>query len=159
MYFAPGKGKLLAAIALASDLHIIAIEPGKSKITKLRKRFDKMGIKANKVAFIQGTPETIDFAPYFSSLTIIENLRNFPKIYAITHPFGGKIWIEGTVKKLKKYRESLSKEVYEGLKIEKGNVNRLLLTRSGAPKGSSNWTHQYGSMANTIKSEIGRAHV
>ena len=153
LYFAPGRGKLLAAIALVSDLHIIAIEPGNSKITRLRKRFDKMGIKANKVAFIQGTPETIDFASYFSSLTIIENLRNFPKIYAITHPFGGKIWIESTVKKLKKYRESLSKEVYEGLKIEEGDISRLLLTRSGALKGSSNWTHQYGNMANTIKSD------
>ena len=153
LYFAPGKGKLLAAIALASDLHIIAVEPGNSKITKLRKRFDKMGIKANKVAFIRGTPETIDFAPYFSSLTIIKNLKNFPKIYAITRPFGGKIWIEGAVNKLKKYQESINKIAYEGLKIEKGNVRRLLLTRTGAPKGSSNWTHQYGNMANTIKSD------
>ena len=153
LYFAPGKGKLLAAIALTSDLHIIAVEPGNSKITKLRKRFDKMGIKANKVAFIRGTPETIDFAPYFSSLTIIKNLKNFPKIYAITRPFGGKIWIEGAVNKLKKYQESINKAAYEGLKIEKGNVSRLLLTRTGAPKGSSNWTHQYGNMANTIKSD------
>jgi len=162
LYFGPGKGNLLAAIALVSDLNILAIEPDNSNILKLRKQFDKMGIKANKVAFIQGTPETIDFAPYFSSLTIIENLRNFPsesgnilleKIYAVTRPFGGKIWIEGTVDKLAEYPESINKGVYEGLKIEKGNVSRLLLTRACAPKGSSNWTHQYGNMANTIKSD------
>ena len=153
LYFSPGKGKLLAAIALASDLHIIAVEPGNSKITKLRKQFDKMGIKTNKVAFIQGTPETIDFAPYFSSLTIIEDLSNFPKIYAITRPFGGKIWIEGPADKLAECPELINKELYEELKTEKGNVSRLLLTRAGAPKGSSNWTHQYGNMANTLKSD------
>ena len=162
LYFGPGKGDLLAAIALASDLNIIAVEPDNSNILELRKRFDKMGIKANKVAFIQGTPETIDFATYFSSLTIIENLSNFPsdsgtvlleKIYAVTRPFGGKIWIEGPVDRLAEYSESINKGVYEGLQIEKDHVNRLLLNRAGPPKGSSNWTHQYGSMANTIKSD------
>jgi len=153
LYFGPGKGDLLAAIALASDLNIIAVEPDNSNIPELRKRFDKMGLKASKVAFIQGTPETINFAPYFSSLTIIENLSNFPKIYAVTRPFGGKIWIEGPVDKLAEYSESINKGAYEGMKIEKDSENRLLLTRAGPPKGSSNWTHQYGSMANTIKSD------
>ena len=153
LYFRPGKGDLLAALALASDLNIIAVEPDNSNILELRKRFDKMGIKASKVAFILGTPETINFAPYFSSLTIIENLSNFSKIYTITRPFGGKIWIESPVDKLAEYPESINKGVYEGLKIEKDNGSRLLLTRAGPPKGSSNWTHQYGSMANTIKSD------
>jgi outer membrane protein assembly factor BamB len=162
LFFNPGKGDLLAAIAFASDLHLIAVEPDKSNLLILRRQFDKMGIKASKVAFIQGTPETIDLAPYFSSLTIIENLSSYPikpgplfleKIYTVTQPFGGKIWIEGPTEQLKEYSASINKGVYEGLEIKEASKSSLLLTRAGPPKGASNWTHQYGSMANTLKSD------
>ncbi len=162
LYFGVNNPKLLAAIAEKSNLTIVAVDSDASKINKLRSEFDAMGFKANRVAFLQNSPENIDFAPYFSSLTIIEDIGNYSsesakilleKVHASTRPFGGKIWIGGKNKRITNILTSDKPNSFDELTILNSNSGFVLLSSEGAPKGSANWTHLYGSIANTVKSD------
>ncbi|NQU55196.1 MAG: PQQ-binding-like beta-propeller repeat protein, partial [Bacteroidetes bacterium] len=161
LYFGANKPDLLAAIANKSDLSIIVIDSDAAKIDKLRRDFDAMEMKASKVAFLTNTPQKLDLAPYFSSLTIIENIGNYDqesaaillgKVHSSTRPFGGNIWIGGNESDLASIQSLIKSNPLDGLKIMSADANSLLLSREGAPDGSANWTHLYGSIANTIKS-------
>ncbi len=162
IYIGVNDPKLLAAIAEKSNLSIVAVDSDASKIDKLRREFDEMGFKASKVAFLQNTPEDMDFAPYFSSLIIIEDIDNYTsesakilleKVHTSTHPFGGKIWIGGKNESLANILNSTETGSIEGLTVLNSNPNFVLLSKEGAPKGSANWTHLFGSIANTVKSD------
>ncbi|TKG91506.1 hypothetical protein EYV94_20995 [Puteibacter caeruleilacunae] len=161
LYFGVEESDYLKGLADKANLSVVAVEPDASKIDKLRRQFDAMGVKTNKVAFLQGTPGNIDFAPYFSSLTIIEDVNQYSLVKAkelldrvseCIRPFGGKLVIGGkggNLAEITKYAQSLS----IGLsKVNTGN-KFIVFSREGAPKGTANWTHQYGSMANTVKSD------
>lgn len=162
LYFGGNDPGLLASLAQKTDLSFIAIVENSSKLYKLRRKFDKMGFKASKVAFIQGTPESIDLAPYLSSLTIVEKMDDFDsksanllfeKIYTSTRPFGGKIWIQGSSSAIKNISDHAKSASLDGLKLLTENSERVFLSRDGAPEGSANWTHLYGDISNTIKSD------
>ncbi len=162
LYFGGNNPGLLASLAQKTELSFIAVVENKSTLNKLRKKFDKMGFKASKVAFLQGTPESLDLAPYFSSLTVVENIEDYnasstdllvEKLYTSTRPFGGKIWINGNssgIEKISSYTKTVS---LDGLVVVKSNPDKIILSRDGAPKGSANWTHLYGDISNTIKSD------
>ena len=160
--FTSGNSDLLTALALNSKLNIIAVEQDARRVKKFRSKLDEMGMRADRVAIIHGTLETIDFAPYFSSLTIIEDIDHsgfvqsqdfIRKAHAITRPFGGKIWLGGQDETMASFAKQVKTNAYDGLVIDQHHRDVLILTRAGAPKGAANWTHQYGSMANTVKSD------
>ncbi len=162
LYYGVTDHGLLASLAQKTALSIIAIVESDEKVRKLRTSFDQMGFKASKVAFLQGTPETIDFAPYFSSLTIVEKIDDYSpeaskilleKIYNSTRPFGGKIWIGGSSEGIKSISSFAKSASLDGLKLISSLSDKVLLSREGAPKGSANWTHLYGDVSNTIKSD------
>ncbi|MCK5281726.1 MAG: hypothetical protein KAK04_24410, partial [Cyclobacteriaceae bacterium] len=154
--------ELLASLAQKTDLSFIAVVENSSKVNELRVKFDKMGFKASKVTFLKGTPESMDFAPYFSSLTIMERIDDYPpeafelllkKIHASTRPFGGKIWIGGSASGIANFSSYTKSVSLDGLKLISSNNDKILLSREGAPVGSANWTHLYGDISNTIKSD------
>ncbi|MBT6764466.1 MAG: PQQ-binding-like beta-propeller repeat protein [Prolixibacteraceae bacterium] len=162
LYIGVNNPKLLAAIAEKSNLTIVAVDSDVSKIDKLRKDFDEMGFTASRVAFLQNTPENMDFAPYFSSLTIIEDIDNYSsesaktllkKVYASTRPFGGKIWIGGNNSGLANILNFAKESSFDGLTVTNSSSEKVLLAFEGAPEGSANWTHLYGDIANTVKSD------
>lgn len=158
LYLGVNKPELLETLALNSDLTIIAIDKDKQKVQELRKTFDHKGIKASKVAFLCEQIEDLDLAPYFSSLTVIEDLSSynpeklFNTIYNTTRPFGGKIWVQKAGQDKATLKDLVNSGKYWGLSLAGESGEELFLSRNGEPKGSDNWTHLYGSMANTIKS-------
>lgn len=162
LYFGEKDYELLAALAQMTNLSVIAVTGSSAKVYEWRRKFDEMGFKADKVAFLEGTPQSIDFAPYFSSLTIVENIADYPgdaakllikKIHQSTRPFGGKIWIYGSGKILDGFSTHMQTASLDGMKIISSDQDRILLSREGAPEGSANWTHLYGDNSNTIKSD------
>jgi len=162
LYFGGDGHGLLASLAQKTSLSIIAIVNDNSKVNELRVKFDRMGFKANKVAFLQAEVESIDFAPYFSSITIVENINDYStadakllleKIHTSTRPFGGKIWIGGNAQALESISSYAKSNSFEGLKMVRSEGDKILLSKDGAPKGTANWTHLYGDISNTIKSD------
>ena len=161
-FFGGNEPGVLASLVQKSHLSFIVVVSSELKVNELRRKFDRMGFKASDVAFLQGEPETIDFAEYFSSLTIVENINDysktaskllFEKIYYSARPFGGKIWIGGKAPLLDSLLSYAKSNSFEGLKTISSETDNILFSREDAPKGSANWTHLYGDESNTIKSD------
>ena len=75
-------------------------------------------------------------------------------IHNSMRPFGGTLWISESAPESSHLFATSPLSDFEGLKPEQLNVRyKNVYIRSGAPKGSANWTQQYGSMANTVKSD------
>ena len=163
LVYGAGTGDLPAALGRRTDLSIVVLEPDQEKVSALRERYDQAGIPANKVAFIKYSPGEMMLPAYMASLSIISDGRvlsglDSEKAIGVIHksmrPFGGALWIsESAPEALAMFRNG-PVSGHEGLQAganAAGNGN--LYIRSGAPKGSANWTQQYGSMANTVKSD------
>ena len=63
LVYGAGNGDLLAALALRSDLDIVAVEPRAERVAELRRRFDGWGLLGKRVHLLEGTPDTFEAAP------------------------------------------------------------------------------------------------
>jgi outer membrane protein assembly factor BamB len=163
LVYGAGNGELPAALSRKSSLDIIVIEPDNERIAALRKKYDMAGITTEKVSFINITAGKSLLPPYMASLTIItddavlkgrETSAAMGLIHNSMRPFGGTLWISESAPESARLFATSPLSDFEGLKPEQlnGRYQNVYL-RSGAPKGSANWTQQYGSMANTVKSD------
>ena len=67
-------------------------------------------------------------------------------------PYGGKLWAsidENQIGKISKSKQITGLSNIEVTQFK----NSLVLTKNGALAGSDNWTHQYGDITNTVKSD------
>ena len=169
------NGNLVEALARQSDLRIIAIDPDPAKVEKLRKRFDAAGLYGKRLSIQVGDAFNFEAPPYLASLTVFENLEAvqnglpfakrsdefFRKTYHNMRPYGG-------VACLPVRRDEISdvKRKIQEIELPKAQVRLtegdaglakshryLLLIRDGSLPGAADWTHQYGDIANTVKSD------
>ena len=61
---------LLTALAVASDLDIVAVEPAPEKVDGLRRWFDKWRLLGRRVHVLQGDPGSLEAPPYMASLIV-----------------------------------------------------------------------------------------
>ena len=163
------NGDLVEALVRNSDLRIIAVDPNPTKVDRLRRRFDAAGLYGKRIAVQVGDPLTFEAPPYLASLTVFEDLeaagyeprntRNtrkggafFERIFHSMRPYGGVACLP-----VAKDEVSIITKQIQKSKLPKAQVREsgrfLLLTREGALPGSADWTHQYGDIANTVKSD------
>jgi hypothetical protein len=148
---------LLKGLITNTSLSIIAYEKDPERVTWLREYFDKLGIKADRLSFLHYDKPHLLLPKYFSSLTIINKNYGFDKdflssIYESTRPYDGKI----VVRAKREDQENLVTAFIE-LKLDSAVVamkkGSAIITRSGALEGTASWTHNYGDIANTVKSD------
>jgi len=154
-----GNGDLLAALAQSSNLSLIGVDFDVNKIDKLRRRFDSMGLYGQRISLLHGNISTVNFPQYFSSLTIVDNKISpsidkeiFEKLFSSVRPYDGKIWIPGGKNKDKNIINIIGQHDSDSIDI-KGFDEGLLITRVGPLPGSDDWTHQYGNVQNSVKSD------
>jgi outer membrane protein assembly factor BamB len=152
--------RLLKGLVSNTSLNIIAFEKDAERLEFIRNNFDKEGIKTDRLSFLQYGSEFPLLPKYFSSLTIISNNffdalpdnEIFAKLFDSTRPYGGKILLnaKGAPKDLLINRVN-ELHLYGA---EQGYKNGfVVLTRNGALEGTDSWTHNYGDIANTVKSD------
>ena len=152
--------KLLKALVLKTSLRLVAIDKDPSRIEYLRKYFNYAGISADRLSFLTYEQAHNSLPKYFSSLTVITDpylTSGFDKIdlealYESTRPYGGKIWIKTNHDECLAAKSAFNELNAYGISIAEGK-GYTMITRSGSLKGSDNWTHNYGDIANTIKSD------
>jgi outer membrane protein assembly factor BamB len=152
--------ELLKSLALNTSLNITAFDNDPSRVTYLRNYFDKLGISANRLSFLSCGDKTPLLPKYLSSLTIVDNIKYLHNnneailngIYESARPYGGKIWINTTGRKQKKLLSTLGKLDLYGIDLKAGKTGAII-SRIGSLEGSSDWTHNYGNISNTIKSD------
>ncbi len=155
-------GDLIEALVRNSNLRIMAVDSDKQTVNRLRQRFVKAGLYGKRLSILRGDPLTFEAPPYLASLIVFEDLdslkiekneRFFKIIYRSVRPYGGTLCLPingkdekiSTIKTIQQSRLSKAK-IYE----LGGN---LWVKREGSLPGSSDWTHQYGDIQNTVKSD------
>jgi len=149
----------LAALALASDLNIAAVEPQAGRVAELRRQFDGWGLLGKRVHVLEGTPDTFEPPAHMASLIVLadgggrwRNNESLKKMVRSVRPYGGKVWLppgSGQPAFLARLRASTDGPVLAARPLASG----VVLSKDGPLPGGANWTHQYGNVANTVKSE------
>ena len=150
---------LLENLIAKTNLTLIAYDTDRERIIFLRKHFDRLGIKADRMSFLHFNVSFPLLPQYFSSLTIINDpayINDFDveilkKVYECTRPYDGKIWIK-TKNRERKYLTSVLGKInlYGAEQTER--KGSLVISRTGALDGAAEWTHNYGDISNTVKS-------
>ncbi|MHC4354095.1 MAG: PQQ-like beta-propeller repeat protein [Planctomycetota bacterium] len=151
----------LESLVRNSDLHVIAIDPDSAKVDRLRRRFDTAGLYGKRIAVHKGTPFTFQTPPYMASLTIIDELESagyqcsevfLERLFSSMRPYGGKLVLNMGGDEKKSFLNVAERADLHGLTVV-SDGGFPVLSREGALAGSSDWTHQYGDIANTTKSD------
>lgn len=143
---------LLESVLHESNLRIVAVDPNPQTVSKLRLRFDAAGLYGKRITVHQGTPATFKAPPYIANLVHVESQLSdgaLAQLYESVRPYGGAL--------------SLSKSSHSQVKrakLEKAQVkehdDRIVVFRTGSLPDSDDWTHQYGDIANSVKSDDSR---
>lgn len=150
----------LKDLVYGTSLNIVVYEKDQNRIQELREYFDKSGVTTDRISF-QHFNNSFPLLPnYFSSLTIVNDLaylnggqkEDLVKLYETTRPYGGKIIFPGKNSELEHLTEILSASKLPGAETQK-EKGFSMITREGPLPGASPWTHNYGDIANTVKSD------
>lgn len=148
----------IEALVANSQLHLIVVDADADKVEPLRRRLDQAGLYGTRVSVHVGQPTTFLAPPYIANLVIVGNTlldslqdaKQMEQVYQSVRPYSGKLWICGSAKQLIATR-------FAALTLPQAKLsqvaNGLLVTRVGALPGADDWTHMYGNIANTVKSD------
>lgn len=150
---------LFDALLLKSKLQLIVVEENKDKIDQLRARYDAPGLYGSRISAHQGTPDSYQAPQHIARLTLLSNsyakalnAGQLQQIYRSVRPYGGVIWIPDSDHSLTKKLNRLTQESDLAQAQLKTTAAGHLISRVGALPDSADWTHQYGDIANTVKS-------
>jgi outer membrane protein assembly factor BamB len=141
---------MIAALAASSQLHIVAVDADAAKVERLRRQFDEAGLYGKRVALLAADPAAFGAPPFVASLIVaggafaprLGDAATLRKVFESLRPYGGSLWIPGA-------------PAIAGLpnaKVE-AQANAVRVVREGALPGAGDWTHQYGDVANSVKSD------
>ena len=150
----------LEDLVYGTTLNVVVYEKDLNQVQQLREYFDAAGVSANRLSFQHFENSFPALPNYFSSLTIVNDaacLENgqpevFEKLYETTRPYGGRIVFPGNRKENNGLFEKMVALNLPGAKIQK-NKDLTIVVREGSLPGASPWTHNYGDIANTVKSD------
>ncbi|MDC0312074.1 PQQ-binding-like beta-propeller repeat protein, partial [bacterium] len=147
--------ELLESLLTGSDLRIIAVESDAEKVAQLRRRFDAAGLYGDRITIHQGTPATFKAPPYIAHLVHVSpSVGQLTKgalesLYNSVRPYGGALSLDPAVRELVDTADLKRGKITE-------NDSGLIVFREGALPDSADWTHQYGDIANSVKSDDSR---
>jgi outer membrane protein assembly factor BamB len=155
---------LLEAILAASELHVVVVDPDAERVARLRRRFDAAGWYGRRVAAHAGDPLAFQPPRYMASLIVIgrslaEQLTRqeaAPTVYESLRPYGGRMWVASA-----DVATVAGRLVQAGLAKARVTLTdgAVVVTRVGALPGAADWTHAYGDIANTVKSNDQRVRL
>lgn len=161
LLFGAGDGRLISALAAATKLHIVAIEPDAAKAERLRRQFDAVGLYGKRIHIIIGDPATIELPPYMANAVIVTSTPPTPSagfVKAVFHPlrpYGG-----AAVFRISDVQHAVLAKAVAEAKLEKAELRRVgdmsLLTRVGALPNAGVWTHQNADAGNSRVSRDAR---
>ncbi len=152
---------LATAWAKISPFEQLAIiDSSSERVAGLRARLDRLEAYGQVTAHVSTPKEFL--APEFTAQMVFVNAKlsaeldpiELQSIFKSVRPYGGKVVLLG---------DQLSEERTQWLnelELEQAEFHQdslgVVVTRVGALPGSADWTHQYGDVANSIKSDDSR---
>ncbi|MCL4201918.1 MAG: PQQ-binding-like beta-propeller repeat protein [Pirellulaceae bacterium] len=166
LWFGIEDGKVLEAVAAASDLCLVGIDPDAQKIDRLRRQMDQSGWYGRRIALQPGEPNSYMAPPYMAELIVVEpsalsalrKPQQLARLYESLRPYGGKLVIQNGDSP-----DGLTADDVAAASLEQARVSTiedgLVISRDGPLPGSAPWTHAYGDVANTVKSNDRRVRL
>lgn len=143
-----GSGRLIAELALQTELQIVAFETKAERVTAARRQFDQAGLYGRRISIEPGDALAADLPPYFASLIVSEEPLPAGRaaqqalvrcVFPRLRPYGGHACFFLPAEQ----QQAFSAAVQE-LKLPGAEVQHLdglvCLTRAGAIPGSQNYT-------------------
>jgi len=163
LWFGVDDGELIEALLVQSKLQIVAVDPDAMKVDRLRRRFDASGLYGTRVVLHASDPVSFKAPPYMANLigigeSFVSQLRDrqvWQAIYESVRPYGGVIWAPAEDRTQSELAWFIQRANLEKAKLHPSE-GHLLVIRDGALPGAADWTHQYGDIANTVKSDDAR---
>lgn len=148
---------LLRELLRQSKLHVIALDPNTERIPTSRRLLTRQHRYGTRVAILPGTIDSHLMPPYLASLIVVEDIKtaglNSPdtisKLYQCLRPYGGIAWLSVSEDQQLAFLGDIRAADLPGVQVSAW-AGGLSMQRSGALPGTSNWTHQYGDVANTV---------
>ncbi|MFC1758764.1 PQQ-binding-like beta-propeller repeat protein [Planctomycetota bacterium] len=151
----------LRHLLLKSDCQIIAVDEDQGKVDRLRAELDAAGFYGTRISIHQGTVDSFEPPPYVANLVVVSGRMAdavatdhdlMRKAYGAVRPYGGCLV---AFERIPEFTKALTDTKLEkSLVVERGDL--VIARRVGALPGAADWTHQYGDVANTVKSDDSR---
>lgn len=160
-WFGSADDDLIKAVATESPfVQLAVVDDSATRIDQLRRRLDAAGLygavtvhESDPVSFLP--PQHVAHLVVAGrELTSSADAQVISGIYQAVRPYGGVLYLLAD-----KERSELADTV-KAMKLEQADVrvgqHGVVVRRVGALPGSADWTHQYGDIGNTIKSNDSR---
>jgi len=144
LIFGANETGLLDALLSDSQMQITVVEQDAMKVDALRRQYDAPGLQGTRISFHVGDALSFQAPPYFAHL-VITTKQHVAAAYASVRPYGGVMLCD----------EGVDASALENANLEKLGAHQLII-REGALPGAADWTHQYGDIGNTVKSDDSR---
>ena len=153
LVFGVEDGELLDQLIASSDLHIVALSENAATVGQLRRHYDDLGVYGTRVVMQQGTPASFQAPPYIAQLVVVaaDNVQRYLRpetlatMYRSVRPYGGTLWIPSA-------SDGGLDSAADAAELARAKVSSRTITRVGSLEGAAPWTHLYGDIANTVKS-------
>lgn len=164
LWYGGADEQRLAAILDQSQLQIVVISEDADSVDHLRRVFDSAGLYGKRLTAHVGTPTSFQAPSYIANAVVINEdiaeryttaSAQLEAAFASVRPYGSSLIVlqDGAVSSGLVVR--LHEADLENALVTKTS-QRILVTRQGALTGAADWTHQYGDIANTVKSDDSR---
>ena len=162
IWFGAGDTRILNAVIDTNTFEqLIVIDSDANRIDTLRRDWDTKGWYGIRGAAHTAQPLAFRAPPYIANMifvsdelsqAIVQDPDSLRRIYNSVRPYGGVLQLLSSPDNLDKIWDDV-----HAIQIEQTEIQRtaygVTLKRLGPLPGSSDWTHQYGNIANTIKSD------
>ena len=152
---------LHAIVESSTFEQMIVVDEDAKRVDKLRSDWDAAGWYGIRGSAHKAKPLEFRAPPYIANMIFVsEDLADATiqdpacvrQIYNSVRPYGGVLQILSSPDKLDRILVDLNAIQLEQAEIKR-TPNSIVVKRVGPLPGSSDWTHQYGNIANTIKSD------
>jgi len=159
LYYVPDDGALFEAILARSNLHVVGVDTHETKVEQLRRMFDARGLYGKRATFHVGDPVSFQAPPYIARLVLVgkgmvgrlADPRVLRQVYASVRPYGGGLWLPVSESEDAALLARLRAADLPQAKFVPTAGGTMIL-REGRLPGAADWTHMYGDIANTVKS-------
>ncbi len=160
MYYGARDAALPEALVRGSDLRVSVVEPNAAKAGRFRRAWDDSGIYGLRLSVQLAEPTTTPTPSYMSSLTVVDETaasyatdeRFLAAVFESLRPYGGVALFRSAQRNSPGLAQRIASLDLPNAEVRAEGAD-LLLVREGALPGSDDWTHQYGDIAQTIKSD------
>ena len=143
-----------------TDAQVIVVFEGADRLERLRAEYDRAGLLGKQITFHTGDVSSFQGPAFVAKMIIVDDpnqgttVNDLRRAYVSLRPYGGKLIC------LRNADDSNLLSLLREADLEKAEVKALAgwdqVERVGALTGSGNWTHQYGDIANSVKSDDSR---